>query len=412
MNERTKPPRWTIILALLALAGIAGAQSIVIDTDAHESIHLPRWKDGIVPFMIVRNRLDDQCIENIREGMLRWAEATVVEFRPATHEDRGIMRFREGSPSSWSGGGTGATRHGAVMLDHNCTVGTVLHEVGHALGLPHEHQRPDRDLFVAVNPWTANGRSHYSTNDVYEWHTRFPYDYRSSMNYFVQPIPFGLPMRSVGISPGMIDRVNSLYMEADKPLTVRFTTNAYSFNEHVNLPLGINGVPKMTPVKIDNVQEGARMVVEAPARAWRLIDTEWRDLHTPDTCHYEVFDFLRWSTAGTSTAYQHSVRIGSTWNEANYKKQATPLVVKFQLRPGVPRMCPATPQGRIRNGTYPGVKPESVLPLKSLVWSDKAALPVGAAFMGIATDRLYDTNEEAKRYRDRILASRQKEETP
>jgi hypothetical protein len=38
----------------------------------------------------------------------------------------------------------------ALSVGEDCDVGAVIHEIGHAVGLIHEHVRPDRDKFVRV----------------------------------------------------------------------------------------------------------------------------------------------------------------------------------------------------------------------------------------------------------------------
>ena len=62
--------------------------------------------------------------------------------------------------------------------------GTILHEILHALGVYHEHTRPDRDSFVTIN--YNNIQSGYESNfdkkvgtNVYNT----PYDYGSVMHY-------------------------------------------------------------------------------------------------------------------------------------------------------------------------------------------------------------------------------------
>ncbi|KAF9698815.1 hypothetical protein EKO04_003336 [Ascochyta lentis] len=44
------------------------------------------------------------------------------------------------------------SRHNQIMLDNDCGgAGTYTHELGHTLGLYHEHTRPDRDDYVIIN---------------------------------------------------------------------------------------------------------------------------------------------------------------------------------------------------------------------------------------------------------------------
>ena len=38
-----------------------------------------------------------------------------------------------------------------IWLREYCGVGAVIHEIGHAVGLLHEHQRNDRDTYIWVS---------------------------------------------------------------------------------------------------------------------------------------------------------------------------------------------------------------------------------------------------------------------
>ena len=73
-----------------------------------------------------------------------------------------------------------------VWLSLQNGIGTVLHEIGHAIGLFHEHSRPDRDEHVTLHyenlkPGFENNvklgmMSLITTNDI-------PYDHASIMHY-------------------------------------------------------------------------------------------------------------------------------------------------------------------------------------------------------------------------------------
>jgi hypothetical protein len=61
--------------------------------------------------------------------------------------------------------------------------GAVLHEMGHAAGLFHEHQRPDRDEYVVV----SGGDHNYDRKDSDDVDLLTPYDYLSIMHYGMTP---------------------------------------------------------------------------------------------------------------------------------------------------------------------------------------------------------------------------------
>ena len=133
-----------------------------------------------------------------------------------------------------------------------CTVATLLHEMGHALGLLHEHTRPDRDSFVAVNYGAIIKASRGNFDkQTYNYQDLGLYDYASVMEYPaesfsrnglspIETIPSGMPLsNSVGYSAGDIDAVLRLYGAA--PTGVTFTTNP------VGLPIIVDGKKYTSP---------------------------------------------------------------------------------------------------------------------------------------------------------------------
>ena len=71
---------------------------------------------------------------------------------------------------------------------HVFQYGIAAHEIGHALGLFHEHQRPDRERYVSIIKQNVRTESIYVNNfamvEEEEVNTyNLPYDYASVMAY-------------------------------------------------------------------------------------------------------------------------------------------------------------------------------------------------------------------------------------
>lgn len=65
----------------------------------------------------------------------------------------------------------------------------VIHELGHVLGLLHEHQRPDRDAYVKINYQNVYKDAFYcfeirSKDEFLYDYGKFTYDYNSIMHYY------------------------------------------------------------------------------------------------------------------------------------------------------------------------------------------------------------------------------------
>ena len=87
----------------------------------------------------------------------------------------------------WSFVGNRMRGRQEISLGSGCLdVGTILHEIGHVIGLWHEQSRPDRDDYVrVVERNIADGYlNQFGKRPLNETTSRrFPYDYRSVMHY-------------------------------------------------------------------------------------------------------------------------------------------------------------------------------------------------------------------------------------
>ena len=298
------------------IAGVSSASSL--------------WPGGRAPYEI-DDGVESALRERIHAAIEEWNAKTVISLFPRTDEPS-YVRFEmvdSGHPcSAFVGYITNSPTK--VFLPPNCNTAGVTHEIGHAVGLFHEHQRPDRDSFFAVPTdslqlgfdgaeWAAHAGDQVSG----------PYDYRSIMHYWSRraiSIPRGIRFGFTGsLSAGDIDGVARLY--GRPPETVTVSTN----------PPGLE-------VLVDGES------VTAPATFAWLADS----VHTLEAPVLGDLGFLphvfgRWNDGGDR---ERTVKVaGSTWFEANY----IPLVrVRGEVSPrnaGAIALHPESPDGWYPRGS-------------------------------------------------------------
>lgn len=178
------------------------------------------WPGGIIPYVI------DPELSNpyVHDGIQHWEENTSIRFVERTDQPNWVL-FRPGSNCSASVGMIGGEQ--IVTLRESCGPGAVVHEIGHAVGLWHEHERSDRDSHVWARSHPlgrVDGVFYYRKDGPYAVASG-PYDYGSVMHYRrigpVRTIPPGIVLgrggpqlgesSDTGLSAGDIDGVNRLY---------------------------------------------------------------------------------------------------------------------------------------------------------------------------------------------------------
>src|SRR6266545_1486760 len=106
-----------------------------------------RWPGGIIPYVVVPEFVG---VDVLNDAMTAWEEVSNLRFvrRLSVQSDYIEVRHAAERCHSAVGYGSGARELSCAPADFDKS--SLIHELGHAAGLKHEHQRSDRQLYVRV----------------------------------------------------------------------------------------------------------------------------------------------------------------------------------------------------------------------------------------------------------------------
>ncbi len=189
------------------------------------------WPENNINF-IIDEKL--KIRKEVCEAIELWDEKTVLSFSEKTLSDsiQDLIYFtyapeaylkdkRFFGAASYIGYLNGA--HFIFLADRSST-GNVAHEIGHILGLFHEHVRSDRDTYIYYDCGKESTTSELlASSNLPDSEVFGEYDFYSIMHYainyscmwpnddYIDDLPIGIPGQRDSLSTGDIMAINSIY---------------------------------------------------------------------------------------------------------------------------------------------------------------------------------------------------------
>lgn len=114
-----------------------------VGTLALSQYHDFRWPNGRVPY---ENAMPSQNEKDVVEDAVKkWNKTASVQFVPRKSEGDYVRFVKHNRACDSDYGRRGG---GQIVRCNSIRTGYIMHEMGHAVGLIHEHQRPDRNKYV------------------------------------------------------------------------------------------------------------------------------------------------------------------------------------------------------------------------------------------------------------------------
>lgn len=150
------------------------------------------WAKGIVKFCYHEN-VPDGVKDAVRLAIQQYKKSVpCIQFNEVGRlsndecEESPAVFITSENTGCWSYVGelTHRNAQGLNLQSPGCdSVGTVLHELGHALGMAHEQARPDRDKYVEIHESRIQSGKEHNFDISSKGDTERPYDLLSIMHY-------------------------------------------------------------------------------------------------------------------------------------------------------------------------------------------------------------------------------------
>ncbi|MDH3224300.1 MAG: M12 family metallopeptidase [Gemmatimonadota bacterium] len=146
------------------------------------------WSDGVMGYDFALEGWGAETLAmrtRIIAAIEHWEARAGVRFERRSSGDRVVFRNHTSCSSAMGRREFTGFEPQWINLSVTCGLGTVIHEIGHAVGFHHEQARRDRDLFVRIFPERIQEDKLHNFDRTVPGDGRDvgPYDYTSIMHY-------------------------------------------------------------------------------------------------------------------------------------------------------------------------------------------------------------------------------------